>query len=117
MREELQAYFAKWEDELQPLLGEVQLLASPKVADLSDRVSGALMEITAQVEIEGSFSEYYPGWFQADDLINVTRNAMREELGLEAVGSDRWALRRDNGWPWLDERPPRESYVQEHDAH
>jgi hypothetical protein len=31
-------YFMRWDDELQPALGEVQLLASPEVADMADRV-------------------------------------------------------------------------------
>src|SRR4051812_14500871 len=43
-------YFVKWEESLQPLLGEVQLLAVGEVADLADRVSGALMEVTWRIE-------------------------------------------------------------------
>ncbi|MGW6499602.1 hypothetical protein [Nonomuraea angiospora] len=107
-------YFGRWEDELQPILSEVQLMATPPVTDLADRVSGALMEITTVVEKRGTFISYYPGWFQTQDLIDVLRNAMRVELGLpEALSST--PHNRDADWPWLSDRPPRESYSQ-HDV-
>lgn len=67
-------YYAKWEDSLQPLLGEVQLLATGSVADLADRVSGALMEITWRVDKRAPFISYYPAWFQAQDLLHVLRD-------------------------------------------
>ena len=44
--EGLTDYFAAWEDELQPLLGELQLVTSNNIADLADRESGGLMELT-----------------------------------------------------------------------
>ena len=105
----LYAYFEQWDDDLQPALGEVQLMASSSVADLADRVSGALMDLTSNIERRGSFEEHYPAWFQTQDLIQVLRNAMREELGLPPVDAD---LPRDLSWPWLTDRPSRESYVQ-----
>lgn len=107
-------YFRRWEEELQPELGEVELLASPEIADLADRVSGALMEVTVYVERRDAFTEYYPAWFQAQDLLEVLRNAMRAELGLPAMSKDRAHGRRTGDWPWLPDRPPRESYVQNH---
>ncbi|MEO3861757.1 hypothetical protein ABGB08_43335 [Acrocarpospora sp. B8E8] len=110
--EDLVEYFQRWEDELQPILLEVELMATPAVADIADRVSGALMEITVEVERRGKFVDYYPGWFQAKDLLEVLHNAMRVELGL----SEALLLtdHREGNWPWLDSRPSRESYVQHH---
>jgi hypothetical protein len=109
-------YFAKWDESLQPLLGEVQLLATGNVADLADRVSGALMEITWRIEKRASFTSYYPAWFQAQDLLQVLRDAMRTELGLPALGSLTAGPRGDD-WPWLDSRPSYESYIQQHSRH
>lgn len=114
LKDELYAYYAKWEDSLQPLLGEVTLLASPAVADLADRVSGALMAVTAPIELREDFNEYYPVWFQARDLIHVLRDAMRNELGLPAVLDAMSAFPRQGDWPWLEERPPREAHIQGH---
>lgn len=107
-------YFAKWDEVLQPALGEVQLLASPTVAGLADRVSGALLEITGEVESRGAFTAYYPAWFQAPDLVQVLRNDMRRELGLEPMLPEAHEFPRVGGWPWLPDRPPRDSYVQVH---
>lgn len=114
VRDGLFEYFVRWDDELQPALGEVELLASPHVADLADRVSGALMELTATVEMRQPFTEHYPTWFQTQDLLEVLRNAMRVELGLSPMAKDRSAGRRSADWPWLPDRPPRQSYVQNH---
>jgi hypothetical protein len=114
LQEGLYEYFQRWEDELQPILLEVELVATPAVADLADRVSGALMEITVTVEMRGRFVDYYPGWFQAQDLLEVLRNAMRVELGLSEAFSS--ASRKENDWPWLSNRPSRESYIQNHSS-
>ncbi|MCW2900211.1 MAG: hypothetical protein JWO67_2476 [Streptosporangiaceae bacterium] len=107
--ESLREYFMKWEDELQPALGQVRLMGTPKVVDLAERVAVALMEITSEVELRKTFTDYYPGWFQVGDLLRVLLNAMRKELGLPETSSS-----RDQDWPWLPERPSRESYVQKH---
>lgn len=105
-------YFQRWDDELEPSLVEVQLISTPKVADYAERASGALMEITGPVELRRPFTEYYPGWFQARDLLEVLRNAMRVELGVpESLFN---SFPRSDDWPWLPERPSRESYVQRH---
>lgn len=104
-------YFGQWDEELQPALGEVQLLATPSVADLADRMSGALMELTAVVELRRPFSEHYPVYFQARDLLEVLRDAMRTELGVTAMGT---TSRVSDDWPWLPDRPSRQSYVQDH---
>lgn len=97
MTDGLMDYHVRWDDELQPALSDVQLVAGRGVADLADRVSGALMEITAVVERRGPFVDYYPGWFRAQDLLGVLRNAMRAELGLnDAIEA---AYPRDAEWP------------------
>jgi len=110
--EGLSQYMRRWDEELQPALHEVQLMASPEVSELADRVSGGLIEITAVIELRGTFVDYYPGWFQARDLTQVLRNAMRQELGLPTIPEGK--LPRDGLWPWLVGRPGRESYVQDH---
>jgi hypothetical protein len=107
----LSEYFTTWEDDLQPLLGELQLVATHKVADLADRVSGALMEMTVFLERREVFTAYYPMWFQSQDLIHVMRNEMRADLGLASQGE---TARSDTSWPWLESRPPYESYIQNH---
>lgn len=110
IREDLHDYWTRWEDVLQPALAELQLLASPKVADLSDRASAALMDITGPIETRKAFTEYYPTWFQTQDLIQVMVNSMRRELGLSDLPIE--GRGRDNDqWPWLTSRPPRESYA------
>ncbi len=110
MTDGLMDYHVRWDDELQPALSDVQLVAGRGVADLADRVSGALMEITAVVERRGPFVDYYPGWFRAQDLLGVLRNAMRAELGLnDAIEA---AYPRDAEWPWLSERPSEEEYIR-----
>lgn len=103
-------YFKRWDTELQPVLGDVQLLAGAEVADLADRVSGALMQITGVIEQRRAFVEYYPGWFRAGDLLAVLRNAMRSELGLK--DEIHTYLPRSGDWPWLEGRPSEEDYVR-----
>lgn len=110
--EGLHEYINGWETELQPALGEVQLLASDRVADLADRVSSALMELTFFLEADQAFTDYYPMWFQTQDLLGVLRNAMREELGLGELPNTR--VRSGDDYPWLPDRPTRESYHQAH---
>jgi hypothetical protein len=107
IREGLFAYFQRWQAELQPILGEIELLATPHVADLADRVSGALMDITSVVEQRGSFDSYYPDWFRCQDLFEVLRDAMRKELGLDSPVREM----RSPDWPWLPDRPSREKFM------
>lgn len=113
LSEGLLEYMMRWDHELQPALGDVELLASPEVTDLADRVSSALIDLTATVELRGAFDDHYPMWFQTQDLIEVLKNAMRGELGLPPMSTGRRTLgRRANDWPWLPDRPSRESYRQ-----
>ena len=113
--EGLSQYFRRWDNELQPALVEVQLIATPKVADLAERATGALMEITGSVESKQPFTDYYPGWFQARDLLQVLQNSMRAELGVSEALLDPFP--KPDDWPWLSDRPGRESYVQERPVH
>jgi hypothetical protein len=103
LSEGLSQYFIKWEESLQPLVGEVQLLSMGEVAELADRVSGALMDVTWRIEKRRPFTAYYPAWFQAQDLLHVLRDAMRTELGLPAL-ADIAVGPRDADWPWLKSR-------------
>lgn len=102
----------KMDDELEPVLYEIQLMSSSTVADLADRVCGALMLINEDVHPNKIFTEYYPGWFQARDLIEVLRDSMRQELGLSALEAKTFP--RDSDWPWLPSRPTGAAYVQHH---
>jgi hypothetical protein len=115
IRENLLSYMRRWDDEVQPLLQELELIASPRVSDLADRNSGALMELTGLIERRGLFVEHYPTWFQAKDLLAVLRNAMREELNFGPL-PESYTFRRESDWPWLSDRPTRDSYVQHHDS-
>ena len=108
--EGLAEVFERWDTELQPALGDVQLLASAQVADLADRTCGALLEVTGVVEHRGVFVDFYPQWFRAQDLLGVLRNAMRRELGL--VDEIQTALPREPLWPWLPDRPSEEDYIR-----
>lgn len=103
-------YHMRWDDELQPALGEVQLMASPKVVELTERTSSALMEIGGEIEIRGTFTEYHVGWYMARDMIQVLRNEMRIELGLPEANVNQFP--RSEDWPWLSDRPSRETYIQ-----
>ncbi|OBJ13789.1 hypothetical protein [Mycobacterium colombiense] len=106
IRSDLSDYIAKWDDELQPRLGDVQLLASPEVADLADRVAGALMHITSPIELRRTFGDYFPDWFRTQDLVVILRNAMRVELGLKPATADAYPARQNPNWPWITERRP-----------
>ena len=108
--EGLTAYWMRWDDELQPALSDIQLLAGGPVADLADRVSGALMALTSVVELRGRFVDFYPTHFRATDLLGLLRNAMRNELGVKgAVDVEK---PRSGIWPWLPELPTEEDYIR-----
>lgn len=102
--EGLTRYMMTWDDELQGLLEEIQLVGSEQVVDLADRMSGALMALTAPIELRRSFVDYYPQWFMAKDLLGILRNAMRAELGLPVLAESD-PVRLDQQWPWLPGRP------------
>jgi hypothetical protein len=85
-------------------------MASPAVAELAHRMQGALWETTSPIERRDVFVNYYPVWFQARDMYDVLMDAMRVELGLPSTGRSTFPRAAD--WPWLSDRPSRESYRQ-----
>lgn len=103
-------FLGRWFDDLQPALADVRMMASTaSVADLADRVSGGLWIIAGMVDERHPYPEFHPAWFQAKDLAQVLRAAMRRELGLPA--GDPAPFEREDDWPWLPDRPSRQSYV------
>lgn len=110
LRDGLTDYFMRWEEDLQPALSDLQLVAGGKVADLAERASGALMEITGVVKSRGPLVNHYPAWFRAQDLCVVLRNAMRSELGVQDAVETTYPRPAD--WPWLDDRASEEEYIR-----
>jgi hypothetical protein len=106
IREGLVEFLVKWHDNLQPLLSDVQLIATPEVSDLAKRTSFALMAASDPVERREVYVEYTTIGFQARDLLQVLRNQMRTELGLTPI---REGPVSEPDWPWLPDRPTREA--------
>jgi hypothetical protein len=103
LKDNLFEYYMRWDDKLQPALEEIQLLAKPQVAELADRTSWALIELGGFVESRQPCSLIYPYINQTRRLIDITRNAMRAELGVvDPVNT--FPMPRD--WPWLPDEPP-----------
>lgn len=98
--EEVLDFYTKWEDELQPVLGDVQLLASPGVAELADRTSWALMELNGLIDSRQTFGVVTEYGSKTRHLIDAIRNAMRAELGLTDPVKT-FPMPRD--WPWLED--------------
>lgn len=97
-REALFEYHVRWDEELQPLLADLSLLAGAEVGELADRVSAALMEISGEVEVGGFFVDFYPQQFRARDLVELLRDSMRSELGLSGALHAQSPPCGD--WPW-----------------
>jgi hypothetical protein len=93
-------FYTKWDDELQPVLGDVQLLASPRVAELADRTSWALMELNGMIDSQLTYDTVTKFSYKTRYLIDATRNAMRAELGLTDPIKT-FPMPRD--WPWLED--------------
>lgn len=109
-KELLFEYHVRWDDELQPLLADLSLVAGKQVGELADRVSGALMEISSTVEVGGFFVDFYPQYFRARDLVGLLRNAMRSELGInEDLDLE---SPRGSDWPWPPELPDEIEYIR-----
>jgi hypothetical protein len=102
IKERLLEYYMRWDDELQASLGEVQLLAEPEVAELADRTAWALMELGGFVESRQPFDSFTPYLNQTRTLIDITRNAMRKELGLTDPVK---TFPMPEHWPWLQDEP------------
>jgi len=88
-------------EELQPVLGEVQLLASPEVADLAHGVSLALMDLADEVDSRSHYDAYYPISLRTNDLLKALREAMRRELGV----SGELVTQQPRAWPWVRAHP------------
>lgn len=101
-REGLFEFHVRWREELQPALGEIQLLAGAEVAELADRASAALMDVTGPIETRQPFIEWQPTWYAARDLIAEMLKAMRRELGLPPAPDI--ARPRGGDWPWVPEK-------------
>lgn len=112
--------FVRWQDDITPGLTEIELMASPKVSDLAARAAFAIYQSAPSVQYPGtdreqivptSYGDYWPSSQCARDLIDLLRNAMRVELGLEPVQN--MAL-TDADWPWLpSQRATLEHYEQQ----
>jgi hypothetical protein len=98
--EEVRDFYARWDEELQPVLAEVQLLSSPAVAELADRTSWGLMELNGLTEARQTFQVVTEYGFKTRHLIEATRNGMRAELGLTAPVK---TFPIPDDWPWLPE--------------
>jgi hypothetical protein len=103
-------YYGHWGNQLQPALAEVQLVAAPKTAELAERLSIGLLRMGSLIDSRQPFPNYYPGYFQTLDLLQVVRNAMRAELGHPEAVTRPYPPAED--WPWLPDRPSRESYAR-----
>jgi hypothetical protein len=90
--------YRRWDEKLQPVLGELQLLADPTVAELADRTSWAIMELTGFADARKPFNFFTPYLNGTFELIDATRNAMRRELGLSDPIS---TFPMPEDWPWL----------------
>jgi hypothetical protein len=101
-------YYDHWADQLQPALAEVKLVATAEVAELADRLSAAFLEIGRLADSSAPYVDYYPYYFQIRDMLEVVINATRTELGRP----DTVIRRQSDDWPWLPDRPSRESYVK-----
>jgi hypothetical protein len=98
LKEDVFTFYQRWDNELQPVLGEVQLLANPKVAELADRTSWALMELNGFIDSRQLFEIVTEYGFKTRYLLEAVRNAMRAEIGLTS-SIQTFPMPKD--WPWL----------------
>lgn len=105
-------WITRWEAELQAMLTEIELMASPVIADLAVRASQGVLEAVPQVQHLGggetrvtpaAYDDHWPVQQAAKDLCGVLRNAMRQELGLAETLTREPLV--DADWPWLPDRP------------
>lgn len=108
VREMSQEWMERWDTELQPMLTEMELLATPKVADVAARAAHGVLEAVPQPQQLGAgrsritpavYSDHWPTQQMAKGLRELLRNEMRVELGLDPVSSQ---APDDRNWPWLD---------------
>ena len=111
VREMFQEWMERWDEEIQPTLSEIELLASTEVADLAARAAQGILEAVPQPQYLGpdksrivpsSYREHWPTQQMAQGLRRRLRDAMRVELGLNLFGDQSPS---DPNWPWLAEEP------------
>ncbi|MEZ5216166.1 MAG: hypothetical protein R2715_06125 [Ilumatobacteraceae bacterium] len=116
VREMSHDWIERWDTELQPMLSEMELLATPDVADLAVRAAHGILAAVPQSQYLGpeqskvtpnAYSDHWPTQQMAKGLRELLRNAMRVELGLELVSSQ---TPSDRDWPWLPEQPSFEDH-------
>jgi hypothetical protein len=123
IKESVLELYGRWDDEVQFILGEVQLIATPKVAEISDRVSWALMVLIGymdsrktwigDIDTRKTYLEVSPAYLRTLHLVEVLRNAMRDELGL-ADPVQAWPKSSEwLDWPWLEDKPERPENPEE----
>lgn len=111
VREMSQEWMECWETELQPMLSEMELLATPKVADVAARAAHGILAAVPQPQYLGPgdsgitpavYSDHWPTQQMAKGLRELLRNEMRVELGLDPVANQ---ATDDHNWPWLGDQP------------
>lgn len=116
VREMFQEWMERWDMELQPMLSEMELLATPKVADLAARAAHGILAAVPQPQYLGpgksritpeAYSDHWPTQQMASGLRELLRNAMRVELGLDTVSNQ---APGDHSWPWLPDQPSFEDH-------
>jgi hypothetical protein len=115
IKEEVVGLYGRWDDEVRFALGEVQLIASPYVAELADRGAWALMLLIGamdsrktwlgDIDTRKTFQEVNQAYRRTLHLIEALRNEMRKELGFtDPVHS--WPRSKEwTDWPWLSDKP------------
>lgn len=111
VREMFQEWMERWDTELQPMLSEMELLATPTVADLAARAAHGILAAVPQPQYlkadesritPAVYSEHWPTQQMAKGLREPLRNEMRIELGLDPVSNQ---APDDQNWPWLGDQP------------
>lgn len=111
VREMFQEWMERWDRELQPMISEMELLASPKVADLATRAAHGILAAVPQPQYFGQghsritpavYSDHWPTHQMAKGLRELLGNEMRIELGLDLASNQ---ATDDHDWPWLPEQP------------
>jgi len=75
-------FYDRWDRELQPALSEVQLLTGKDVAKLADRTTWKLRDLNVLIDRDAELGVISKQAIEVRQLINTTRNAMRNELGV-----------------------------------
>jgi hypothetical protein len=96
-------WMTRWDDEVQPLLGEVELMATQPVADLAARAAHGILAAVPQSQHLGPDRRH--------SARRAGRNAMREELGIGPVTN---TAPGDPEWPWLPIEQTPESARRRH---